>query len=199
MADKDKPYEERIINVANFPGKLKNKKHGHSGKADQNQEGMTSSETDQKGHASGVIQATTSKEKPRRLVVVGKESTFSREIVDYAIDMAETLSYSIIALNTAPLSCDTMKRFQASRDQVCTDFQMLSEMNAQPFLEEAEKRGIPFTHLVKYSESDEVLAELRKEIGEFEFVVSEEEHDDASDRPQDGNQPKHEIFVYQLL
>jgi hypothetical protein len=76
---------------------------------------------------------------------------------------------------------------------------MLSEMNAQPFCEEAEKRGIPFTHLVKYSESDEALAELRKEIGEFELVVSEEENEEPSDRPQDGNQPKREIFVYQMF
>jgi hypothetical protein len=53
--------------------------------------------------------------------------------------------------------------------------------------------------LVKYIESDEALAELRKEIGEFEFVVSEEENEEASDRPQDGNQPKREIFVYQIF
>jgi len=170
-----------------------------SGEVDESQEGVTAVEVGEPKYEQEVIGETEAMEAARQIVVVGKESTFSREIMEYAIDMAETMSYSIVALNTAPLSCDTMKRFQSSRDRLCTDFQMLSEMNAQPFCEEAEKRGIPFTHLVKYSESDEALAELRKEIGEFEFVVSEEENEEASDRPQDGNQPKREIFVYQMF
>jgi len=170
-----------------------------SDKVDESQEAVTAAEVGEPKYEQEVIGETEAMKVARQLVVIGKESTFSREIIDYAIDMAETMSYSIVALNTAPLSCDTMKQFQASRDRLCSDFQMLSEMNAQPFCVEAEKRGIPFTHLVKYSESDEALAELRKEIGEFEFVVSEEENEKASDRPQDGNQPKREVFVYQML
>ena len=137
-------------------------------------------------------------EEPGKLVVVGRESTFSREIIDYAIDMAERMSYEIVALNTAPLSCETF-RLSSSRDTICKDFQTLSEQNVQPFREEAEKRGIPFTHVVKYSESTEVLMELKKEIGEFEFVVSEEEQDTESNRPENRERPRQEIFVFSML
>lgn len=179
-------------------GKLKNKMRGLSSKMDQYQEAITFAEAGQQVLAEDVFQETRTVEESRKLVVVGRESIFSREIIDYAIDMAERMSYEIVALNTAPLSCETFK-LSSSRDQICNDFQMLSEQNVQPFREEAEKRGIPFSHVVKFSESYEVLKELRKEIGEFEFVVSEEEHDVAADRAENGERPRQEIFVYSML
>jgi len=52
---------------------------------------------------------------------------------------------------------------------------------------------------VKFSESFEVLSELRKEIGEFEFVVSEEEQDATVNRSENGERPRQEIFVYSML
>ena len=179
-------------------GKFKNKMRNLSGKMDQYQEAITFAEAGQPEYAEDVIQETKAVEESRKLVVVGRESTFSRDIIDYAIDMAETMSYEIVALNTAPLSCETF-RLSTSRDQICTDFQMLSEQNVQPFREEAEKRGISFTHVVRFSESSEVLSALRKEIGEFDFVVSEEEHDVASNRAENGERLRREIFVYSML
>jgi hypothetical protein len=179
-------------------GKFKNKILHLSGKMDQYQEAITFAEAGQPEYAEDTLQETKSVEESRKLVVVGKESTFSRDIIDYAIDMAETMSYEIVALNTAPLSCETFQ-LSSSRNQICTDFQMLSEANVQLFREEAEKRGISFTHVVRFSESSEVLSALRKEIGEFDFVVSEEEHDAASNRAEEGERPRTEIFVYSML
>ena len=135
-------------------------------------------------------------EEPGNLLVVGRESSFSKAIIDYAIDLAERMSYGIVALNTAPLSCETFM-LSSSRDQVCTDFDMLAEQHARSFREEAEKRNIPFTHVVKYFEYDEAIEELRQEIGEFEFVVSEEAHDSTTDRPEAVENPR--IFVFSLL
>ena len=184
--------------MINILGKIKNKIQGLSSKMDQYQEAITFAEAGQPAHAQDVLQETKAVEESKRLVVVGRESAFSREIIDYAIDMAERMSYEIVALNTAPLSCETFNQ-SSSRDQICTDFQMLAELNVQPLREEAQKRGIPFLHVVKYSDSSEVLKELRKEIGEFEFVVSEEAHDVATDRAENGERPRQEIFVYSML
>jgi len=184
--------------VGRLLGKIKNRMRGLSEKMDQYQEAITFAEAGQQEYAGDVLQEAKAVEESRKLVVVGRESTFSRDIIDYAIDMAETMSYEIVALNTAPLSCETF-RLSSSRDQICTDFKMLSEQNIQPFREEAEKKGIPFTHVVRFSESYEVLGALRKEIGEFEFVVSEEEHDVASNRAEEGERPRREIFVYSML
>jgi hypothetical protein len=178
--------------------KIKNKMQRLTNKMDQYQEAITFAEAGQSDHAEDVLQETKTAEESRRLVVVGKESVFSQEIIDYAINMAERMSYEIVALNTAPLSCETFIQ-SSSREKICTDFQMLAEMNVAPFREEAERRGIPFSHVVKYTDSKEVLRELRKEIGEFEFVVSEEESESATDRAENGEKAKQEIFVYSIL
>jgi hypothetical protein len=162
------------------------------------QEAITFAEAGQQSHAEDLLQEPQTMEESRKLVVVGRESAFSKEIIDYGIEMAERMSYEIVALNTAPLSCETF-RLSASRDDICTDFQMLSEQNVRPFREAAEKKGIPFRHIVRYSDSNEVLLELKKEIGEFEFVVSEEEPESESNRAENRQRPKQEIFVYSML
>lgn len=146
----------------------------------------------------GANQVAKATESSGKLLVVGRESTFSKEIIDYTIDMADRMSYEVVALNTAPLSCETFMQ-SSSRDQVCIDFDMLAEQNAQSFREAAEKKSIPFTHAVKYFEYDEAIEELRQEVGEFEFVVSEEAHDGAPSEDEAGEKSKREIFVYALL
>jgi hypothetical protein len=139
-------------------------------------------------------------EATNRLLVVGRESVFSQEIIEYAIEMAERLSYGIIALNTAPLSCDTFRLFSSSRKQICEDFEELSRKNSLAFQQMAETKGIPFIHVVKFSDSYEVLKEIKAEIGEFEFVVSEVEEDPAdASTAGDGEKPKREISVYSIM
>jgi len=185
--------------MARFIGKLRNRMRNLSGQIDRYQEVITFAEAGHQEHAEEVLQEShAQEEETRKLVVVGKESQFSNEIIDYAIDMAERMKYEIVALNTAPLSCETFQK-STSKDKIFMDFQMLAEQSARPFRKEAQRRGISFTHVVKFSESYEVLAELRKEIGEFEFVVSEEESNAASSRTRNGEQPKQEIFVYSML
>jgi hypothetical protein len=185
--------------VARLFGNIKSKMHRLTGKTDAYQEAVTSSESENQEPAEEVFDEIKATESSKKLLVVGRESTFSTELIDYAVDMAERMSYEIVALNTAPLSCDTFKLFSDSRDKICADFQMLAEANVQPFREKAETRGITFTHVVKYTESTEVLEELRKEMGEFEFVASEEEQDAEYDRGENGERPRREIFVYSLL
>ncbi len=151
------------------------------------------------GHAREAIEDETAVGADRRLLVIGRESVFSKEIIDYAIEMAERLSYGIIALNTAPLSCDTFKLFTSSRNKICEDFEELSKKNINAFQEMAEKKGIPFTHVVKFSESYEVLKEIKVEIGEFEFVVSEMEEQENASGTETGEKAKREISVYSIM
>jgi gas vesicle protein len=142
----------------------------------------------------------TTAEAARRLLVIGRESVFSNEIIDYAIEMAERLSYEIIALNTAPLSCDTFRLFSSSRRQICEDFESISKKNVIAFQNRAEEKGIPFMHVVKFSDSYEVLKVIKKEFGEFEFVVSEiEEDSEDAAAAVEGETPKREITVYSIM
>lgn len=178
-------------------GKIKQKIQKLSGKTDPG--AITSAEAGEGSLAQEAPQTEPEDEEARKLVVVGRESVFSEDIIDYALEMAERMSYEIVALNAAPLSCATFKLFSSSRNKICEDFEDLSKRNVQAFQEAAEKKGIPFTHVVKFSESYEVLKEIRNEIGEFEFVVSESEDQEAISRPEDGERAKSEIFVYSMM
>jgi len=185
--------------VGRILGKIKQKIQKLSGKAEQYQESSAISEAGPEPLAQETFQTEPEPEGPRKLVVVGRESIFSEDIIDYALEMAERMSYEIVALNTAPLSCETFKLFSSSRNQICEDFEGLSKKNVQIFQAAAEKKGIPFTHVVKFSESYEVLKEIRSEIGEFEFVVSESEDPESVSRSETGEKAKSEIFVYSMM
>ncbi len=133
-----------------------------------------------------------------KLVVVGNESIFSRPLIDYALDMAQRMSYEIVALNTAPLSCETFKLFSSSRKQVCKDFRELSEKNVLMFKEEVRQLNLPFSHVVKFCETDQAIEELQKEIGEIDFIVSDAQTDQEIEVSVDQDAPRCQVFVYAM-
>jgi hypothetical protein len=187
------------LKVVGLFGKIKEKIRMRSGKTHQRQEVSANAKEGQKEYSSEAVADEPNAEAVRRILVVGRESVFSKELIDYAIEMAERLSYEIIALNTAPLSCDTYNLFASSRDNICEDFENLSKKNVTAFQESAEKKGIPFTHVVKFSESYDVLKDLKVEIGEFEFVVSEIEEQENASGTDNGEKAKPEICVYSIM
>lgn len=134
-----------------------------------------------------------------KLVVVGRESEFPRDLVDYALDMAQRLSYEIVALNTAPLSCETFKIFSSSRSKLCEDFQWLAEKSAADFRAEVSQRGIPFTHVVKFSDVDEALRDLQEEIGDIDFIVSDAQDAEVQEAPTAERRLESEIVVYAMV
>ncbi len=182
-----------------FGKKNKEKIRKRSAKTDHCQEASANAKEGQKEYTDEAITDETTVRAARRLLVVGRESVFSKEIIDYAIEMAERLSYEIIALNTAPLSCDTFKLFTSSRNRICEDFEELSRKNINAFQETAEKKGIPFRHVVKFSDSYEVLKEIKVEIGEFDLVVSEMEEGENASGTETGEKAKREISVYSIM
>lgn len=134
-----------------------------------------------------------------KLVVVGRESEFPADLVAYALDMAERLSYEIVALNTAPLSCETFKFFSSSRSKLCQDFQSLAEQNTLKFREEVLRRGLSFTHVVKFCSVDEALTDLHNEIGGIDFIVSDARHETLQQPQTEGPRLQSEIVVYAMV
>jgi len=110
-----------------------------------------------------------------RLLVLGQQSEFPKDLVDYALDMAQRLSYEVVALNAAGFSKQTFRSFPGARDKVCQDFLVVSEGNAVSFREAATEKGIPFSHLVKFSSADEAAAEVRDQVGDIDYVICESE------------------------
>ena len=134
-----------------------------------------------------------------RLVVMGHESMFSNEVIDYAIDMAQRMSYEILALNSAPLSCDAFNLFSTSQKKLCEEFKGLSEKHAMSFRRRAEDSGIPFTHVVKFDEPEAALSNVQREYGNIEFVISEQQASSTVNRITDSNRPRSEMLVYSMI
>lgn len=180
-------------------GRLKKKANRLGDRMEQYQEAITFAEAGEQKHARKLLQVDEAEEKAGKLLVVGRESIFSKEVIDYALDMAQRLSYEILALNTAPLSCETFRLFSSSQKKVCQDFRDLSEKNVKPFEEEAQRLGIPFAHIVKYTERDVALEEINREFGNIEFVVSDTEEEQAVDRAEEGERARQAIYVYSMV
>jgi hypothetical protein len=134
-----------------------------------------------------------------RLVVMGHESMFSSEVIDYAIDMAQRMSYEILALNSAPLSCDAFNLLSTSQKKLCQEFKNLSEKSAMSFRRRAEDSGIPFTHVVKFDEPEAALTNVQREYGNIEFVISEQQTPSTVNRIADSNRPRSEMLVYSMI
>ena len=158
-----------------------------TGRIDRYQEAITYAEAGQTNHAQRVVREKENPQSAGKLLVVGRESNFNREVIDYALDMAERLSYEILALNTAPLTCETFSLLPTERSKVCQEFRTLTEKNIKPFQQEAQKRSIPFKHVIKFSEKDQALAEITREFGDIEFVVSDTEGDRSVARVAQGD------------
>lgn len=180
-------------------GRIKQKLSRAGNKMDKYQEAITFAEAGEADYAMETMAEQREEQEPTRLLVIGRESTFSKEIVDYALEMAQRMSYEILALNTAPLSCETFKLFSSSYNQVCQEFKNMSEKSARLFWEAASEKGIPFDHVVMFSEPEEALESINREHKDIAFVVSESVEDRAESRIEQGERLRRNLFVYSMV
>jgi DNA-binding response OmpR family regulator len=117
-----------------------------------------------------------------RLLVIGRESDFSSDLIQYALDISKRMSYQILALNAAGFNNESFRLFPAAREKVTADFQEISQKNGALFEQAAQKAGIPFNHIVKFCEREEAIAEIREEIGDIDYVVCEADEDAGQPR-----------------
>jgi len=187
--------------MGRFFAKLMKKANRVGSTMDKYQEAITFAEAGEREPAEKLRlgQAEVAEERAGKLLVVGQESRFSRELIDYALEMAKRLSYDILALNTAPLSCETFRLFSSSHGKLCQDFRALSEENAKPFQEAAERLGVLFAQVIKFTARDEAVEAVSREIGNIEFVISDTEEERPVERPEEGERAEQAIYVYSMI
>jgi hypothetical protein len=185
--------------MAGIFGRIKQKLSSTGNKMDKYQEAITFAQAGESEYAMEAIAEEKEEQELTKLLVMGRESAFSKEIIDYALEMAHRMSYEILALNTAPLSCETFKLFSSSRNQVCEDFKSMSEKNAGIFQEAAAEKGILFNHIVMFSEPEEALESITKEHRNIAFVVSETVEDRGESRIEEGERLHTNLFVYSMV
>lgn len=168
-------------------------------KMDQYQESITFAEA---GEMTPTAEAQEAVEQPADqpgvLLVIGNDDTFSRRIIDYALEMAQRMSYRIVALNMAPVPEAAFRLLSPPSDKI-QEFEQSARQNAATFAEAAEEAGIPFEHIVKFGETDAVIDEVAREYGGVEFVVSEPAEDQAGDRAAREDRPQNQVYVYTMV
>lgn len=185
--------------MAGFFGRIKQKLSRTGDKMEKYQEAITFAEAGESEYAMETMAEQREEQAPTKLLVMGRESAFSKEIIDYSLEMAQRMSYDIMALNTAPLSCETFKLFSSSRNQVCEEFKSMSEKNAAMFQQAAAEKGIAFDHIVMFSETEEALESITKEHRDVAFVVSETVEDRAESRIEEGERLRSNLYVYSMV
>jgi len=185
--------------MAGIFGRIKQKLSRAGDKMDKYQEAITFAEAGESDYAMETMAEQREEQEPTKLLVMGRESDFSKEIIDYALEMAQRMSYEILALNTAPLSCETFKLFSSSRNQVCEEFKSMSEKSAGLFQEAATEKGIPFDHVVMFSEPEEALTSINREYKDIAFVVSESVEDRGESRIEEGERLRRNLYVYSMV
>lgn len=185
--------------MTRFFGLLKKKANRLTKKMEQMQEAVAFAEAGEREAALGLLHEEAIEDPPGKLLVIGRESTFSRIVIDYSLEMAKRMSYEILALNTTPLSSETFKIFSSSHKQLCRDFHALAQENVKEFRNEAERLGVPFAHVVRFIERDQAVEEINHEFKDIEFVVSDAEQEGAVNRAEEGERPAQPIYVYSML
>ena len=185
--------------MAGIFGRIKQKLSRAGNTMEKYQEAITFAQAGESEYAMETMAEQREEQALTKLLVMGRESSFSKEIIDYALEMAHRMSYDILALNTAPLSCETFKLFSSSRNQVCEEFKGMSEKNASLFQEAAAENGIAFDHIVMFSEPEEALESITKEHRNIAFVVSESVEDRVDSRIEDGERLRTNLFVYSMV
>jgi len=184
--------------MAGFLHKLKNKFQRFSKQMEDYQETITFAEAGQHDYALRLKEKHQQAQRIGKLLVIGNESQFSDEVIDYSLDMAKRMGFEIIAMNTAPLSYKSFSLFSPSLSNACKEFKEVSEQNINAFQQMAGQSQIPFTHVVKFNEVEHATAEILNEYGNIDFVVSEPEEERTERRIQNDNRVQNEIFVYSM-
>ncbi len=156
----------------------------------------TTAKTELDGTAEESVNETLGK-----LVVVGYESEFSQDIIDYGLEMAKRMNFEIVALNTAPLIGKNFKEFTPSWKKVCEEFQTESEENVRPFQLKADENRIAFTHAVEFVELDDALEKLKTRLKNISLVVSRPEQLEGQTPAEPSTQPDNQrkgFLVYAL-
>lgn len=94
----------------------------------------------------------------RKVLVVGKEGVFSRELIDCAVHLAERLDFDIIALNVG-------------NERGGEVFEMLARKAANALRRKAEGRGIHCEHVIRYGAPGSAVEEVNHGARRIELVI----------------------------
>ncbi len=147
-------------------------------------EAVAFAEAGEHEHARTLMGEKALQEKEKgRILVVGREYSFSDHLMAYATNMAKRMRRDIVALNVT--ASDVGFTFlSAYHKTVKEDFQRHAAENAEVFKKKAAAEGVEFEHVIRFGDPDRAIRSLCEEIGKITYALAEPEISESK-RPAD--------------
>jgi hypothetical protein len=114
------------------------------------------------------------RERPK-ILVVGREDSFSRPLVDYAVGFAKRMGYEIVAMNCVPFGHEAPEVLQPFKEELCREFESRAAEGVGRLIRRATEEEVAWKHVVKFGSPDQCIREVHDEIRRMEFVLMEPE------------------------
>ncbi|MBU0681958.1 MAG: hypothetical protein KKD73_11120 [Proteobacteria bacterium] len=106
----------------------------------------------------------------KKMLVIGREDSFSGLLTEYALTMAQRMEFEIIAL-----SCTEEPLALAAAEQAAATelFKNNSIANMALFHQQATEKGIQFGHMAEVGNQDAIVEKLHAEYPGMRYVLTE--------------------------
>ncbi|GKT07684.1 hypothetical protein [Desulforhabdus sp. TSK] len=111
----------------------------------------------------------------RKILVLGKGETFSRDVMDYAVLLAERLDFDIIALNVAASLRGNLDSQEERKRREAFVKQAL--VGGRTFQSRAAQTAIECEHAIKFGDILSAIEEVSQKVKRIEFVVTDSDAD----------------------
>lgn len=156
-------------------------------------EAVTYAEAGSHDHALQVVEQQV--EERQKIVVLGRGHAFSTVLMDYAVGLADRMSYEIVAVSAKHIPEDFLSMITSFRDKVRDDFSALAEAAGREFESRARSKNVPFRHVIKFGEGTDVIRALHREFRKLDYVLTEPDENVVS---PDGAAPAIPVFSLAL-
>lgn len=106
----------------------------------------------------------------KKILVIGREDSFSDTLIEYAVDMAKRWRYEILALNVTkgPLSLSA-----TVRDNAAELFRKNCLANVVALQTLAEQKGVAVSHRVEIGDQDTIVESVHAEFPGLRYALTE--------------------------
>ncbi len=107
----------------------------------------------------------------RKILVVSQEDAFTEAVMEYATQLAERMSYDLIALNVGAATSE--KGLSAYQQHMQEEFQGRAAKAAQVLEQKAAAKNIRLTHVVKFGGVANAVAAMNREYRRIEMLITD--------------------------
>ena len=109
----------------------------------------------------------------RKILVVGKGSTFTPAVLDYAVNLAQRLGYDLIGMSLNPTLEQLGKFFSPYNLRLRSKFSQQAQAAWELVRTDLERQGINSEHVVKFADVAEAVKDLNHEVKRIDFVITD--------------------------